>query len=134
MFPVGEGQEKYPCPCCGYRVNRLPPGYHEVCPICRWEDDLTQLRFVELPGAANHVSLRTAQNNYQAFGASERRTKAEAREPVTGEKRESGWRPVDPAKDSIEQPTRGMKYAESYPEDTTELYYWRPTYWRRVVG
>ena len=89
---------------------------------------------MDLPGAANHVSLRTAQKNYEAFGAAERRTASEARDPVPGEARENQWRPVDPGKDSIEEPARGVDYAESYPEDTTELYYWRPTYWRRIVG
>lgn len=128
------GDEKYPCPCCGYRVNRLPPGYHEVCPICGWEDDLSQLRFVDMPGAANHVSLSKAQQNFAAFGAAERRNVADARAPVPGEVRDEAWRPVDHDTDNTETPQRGIKYAESYPEDTTELYYWRATYWRRVVG
>ncbi len=128
------GDQKYPCPCCGYRVNRLPPGYHEVCPICGWEDDLAQLRFVDMPGAANRVSLCTAQKNYQAFGAAERFSATDAREPVPGEVRDETWRPVDHDADNVEEPQRGIKYAETYPEDTTELYYWRATYWRRVVG
>ena len=30
---------------------------------------------------------------------------------------------------------RGESYADSYPyEDTTVLYYWRSTHWRRIVG
>ncbi len=125
MFP-GESAE-YPCPCCGYKVNRLPPGYHEVCPICGWQDDLAQLRFVDMPGSANHVSLRAAQKNFQAFGAAERRNRAEVRAPVPGEGRDQQWRPVDPQRDNIEEPTRGVDYSESYPQDTTELYYWRAT-------
>ena len=44
-------------------------------------------------------------------------------------------RPVDVQRDNIEEPQRGQKYADSYPyEDTTVLYYWRTTYWRRIVG
>jgi hypothetical protein len=131
MFPT---HERYPCPCYGYRVHQLPPGYHEVCPICGWEDDLSQLRFVDMPGAANHVSLSEAQKNYAAFGAAERRNVGQARDPVPGEVREESWRPLNRARDNIEQPRRGVGYADSYPEDTTELYYWRATYWRRVVG
>ncbi len=131
MFPTGE---KFPCPCCGYRVNRLPPGYHEVCPICGWEDDLSQLRFVDMPGAANHVSLVGGQKNFERYGVAECRNVAHARAPVPGEEREASWRPVNPRRDNIETPQRGIAYADSYPEDTTELYYWRATYWRRVVS
>jgi hypothetical protein len=132
MFPSAE---KYPCPCCGYRVNRLPPGYHEVCPICGWEDDMTQLRFAEMPGSANRVSLITAQQNFNDFGAADPRgANTDVRDPVPGEVRDVGWRPIDPGTDNIEQPSRGVRYADSYPEDTTVLYYWRATYWRRVVG
>lgn len=38
-------QTKFPCPCCGYLVFDREPGFHQVCPICGWEDDLSQLRF-----------------------------------------------------------------------------------------
>jgi hypothetical protein len=126
--------EKYPCPCCGYRVNRLPPGSHEVCPICGWEDDLAQLRFAEMPGSANHVSLVTAQRNFMDCGSAERRYIGETRSPMPDERRDQQWRPIEPSKDNIEEPSRGVRYGASYPEDTTVLYYWRATYWRRVVG
>lgn len=126
--------DKYPCPVCGYLVNTHPPGYHEVCPICGWEDDLSQLRFVEMPGATNHVSLIRAQENFADFGAAERRYVTDARDPFPEELREEAWRPVNPATDNIEEPQRGIDYATSYPQDTTVLYYWRPSYWRRVVG
>lgn len=54
---------KYPCPCCGYLVFDESPGSHEICPICFWEDDLTQLRFPLMSGGANPVSLIEAQEN-----------------------------------------------------------------------
>jgi hypothetical protein len=129
------GAGKYPCPCCGHRVFDYEPGHHEVCPICGWEDDLTQLRFPLMPGSSNTVSLQDAQRNYVDYGASERRSLGRIRLPVDGEEVEHGWRPVDPATDNVEHPSRGIRYADSYPlGDTTVLYYWRPTYWRRVVG
>ena len=129
-----ESNEIYPCPCCGYQVHKYPPGYHEVCPICGWEDELSQLRFVEMPGISNHVTLIRAQENFVEYGVSEKRNLGLGREPVPGEKRDIDWRPIDPAKDNIEEPHSGIDYATSYPEDTTVLYYWRSTYWRRVVG
>ena len=47
---------KYTCPCCGYLTFSEPPGFYEICKICYWEDDLSQLRFTKIKGA-NNVSL-----------------------------------------------------------------------------
>jgi hypothetical protein len=88
-----------------------------------------------MPGSANTVSLRDAQENYRDFGAAERRNRGLTRTPVEGEPRESEWRPLDPGRDNVEEPARGVAYADSYPvRDTTVLYYWRATYWRRLVS
>ena len=126
---------KFPCPCCGHRVFDHQPGFNQVCPICGWEDSLDQLRFPNMAGSANHVSLVEAQRNYQDYGASERRHRGCTRAPFANEPRDEQWRPIEPARDNLEEPERGLKYADSYPyEDTTVLYYWRSTYWRRVVG
>ena len=123
---------KYPCPCCGYLVFNREPGHHEVCPVCGWEDDLAQLRFPLMSGSANPVSLASAQRNYAEFGAAARRQRGTTRGPLDEDRREPGWRPVDAARDNIEEPRRGVRYTESYPlDDTTVLYYWRPSYWRR---
>ena len=92
-----------------------------------------QLRFPQMPGMGNDVSLDQGQRNYQEFGAAERKNRGLTREPVEGEEREDGWRPLDPIRDNIEQPRRGVDYMNSYPEsDTTVWYYWRATYWRRL--
>ena len=128
-------RDKFPCPCCGHLVHDQLPGFHQVCPICGWEDDLTQLRFPQMPGSSNTVSLAEAQHNYRSYGASERRNAGNTRTPVDGESVEANWRPLDPSLDNIEQPTRGTSYADSYPwPDTTVLYYWRRTYWRRLAS
>lgn len=125
----------YPCPCCGHLVFDYPPGFHQVCPICGWEDNLAQLRFPLMPGAPNAVSLLDAQRNFAAHGAAELRNVGTTRAPFEGESVEAGWRPLDLARDNVEEPRRGERYGDSYPyEDTTVLYYWRTTYWRRVVG
>lgn len=129
------GRHNYPCPCCGYRVFARQPGSSERCPVCLWEDDLAQLRFPRLPGSANHISLEDAQHNFADFGTAERRHRGEGREPLDIEARDRDWRRLDPARDNIEEPERGIDYGDSYPlGDTTVLYYWRETYWRRLVS
>ncbi len=126
---------KYPCPCCGHLVFDQQPGNHERCPICLWEDDLAQLRFPTMPGSANAVSLQEGQENYREFGAAERRNRSLARPPLAEERQEAGWRPLDPSRDNVEEPSRNVGYRDSYPlADTTVLYYWRITYWRRLVS
>jgi hypothetical protein len=128
-------QRKFPCPCCGHVVFDFEPGFHQVCPICGWEDDLSQLRFPLMPGSSNVVSLYEAQRNFVSYGASERRNEGRTRAPVDGETVESGWRPLNLEQDNPEHPSRGNRYGDSYPwPDTTVLYYWRSTYWRRLVG
>ena len=39
-----------------------PPGFHQVCPICGWEDNLAQLRFPLMPGAPNAVKWAAFQH------------------------------------------------------------------------
>jgi hypothetical protein len=126
---------RFPCPCCGHQVFDRQPGSNEKCPICLWEDDLAQLRFPRLPGSANHVSLEEGQLNYAHCGAAERRYVGGGRKPFDVESRETEWRPLDPLHDNIEEPQRGIDYGDTYPlADTTVLYYWRATYWRRLAS
>lgn len=130
-----ESELKFPCPCCGYRVFERQPGFSVTCPICGWEDCLDQLRFPTITGSANGVSLVEAQANYALCGAAEKRNAGTFRTPVEGEERDVLWRPVDIEKDNIEVPMRGQHYDEDYPyADTTVLYYWRPSYWRKLVS
>ena len=109
------------------------PGFHQTCPICGWEDSLLQLRFPQIPGSGNSVTLQQAQKNFAEFGAAERKNRGCTREPMPEEKRDAEWRPLDPERDNPEQPRRGVDYMESYPhQDMTVLYYWRATYWRKL--
>ena len=88
-----------------------------------------------MPCSANVVSLFEAQQNFQSYGASERHKQGHTRDPVEDETVEPGWRPLDPDWDNLERPGCGTRYGDPYPwPDTTVLYYWRPTYWRCLVG
>ncbi len=128
--------QRYPCPCCGHLVFDEEPGSYDICNVCYWEDDLMQLRFLRSAWGPNHVSLIEAQKNYQAFGAMEMRFISNVRPPKADEPRELGWRMVDPEFDNIEDHSASGFDAQPpsrvpYPDDSTALYYWRPTYWRR---
>lgn len=126
--------DRFPCPCCGYRVFRYQPGSSERCPVCAWEDDLAQLRFPLMAGSANPQSLYDAQQTYQSVGACSQSRQDEVRAPL-GEQRDKEWRPLNLAVDNVEKPERGIKYADTYPlEDTTVLYYWRQSFWRTQVN
>lgn len=118
----------YPCPCCGYLVFAEAPGSYDICAICFWEDDLSQLRFVDLAGGANHPSLIEAQKNFQALGCSERCLLPHVRRPSVTEAKDSEWRPA--LESDIEPRTTGFDYGETYPADPTSLYYWRSSFWR----
>jgi len=110
-------------------------GGHEQCPICRWEDDLAQLRFPRMPGSANHVSLEQGQHNYATFGAAECRNIGSGRTPLDLESREVGWRPLAPVCDNVEEPQHSVACGNSYPlADTTVLCYWRATYRRCLAS
>src|SRR5438045_4005235 len=50
----------YPCPCCGHLVFADPPGSSDICMICFWEDDATQLRYPDLADETNVMSLTEA--------------------------------------------------------------------------
>ena len=117
----------YPCPCCGHLVFAEPPGSDDICMICFWEDDAAQLRFPTLADQTNWVPLAEAQRNYAQCGAIEERFAQDVRKPTDEDARDPEFRPID-ARDSFEDtPTE-----EGGPADPTELYYWRPTFWRRA--
>ncbi len=81
----------YTCPCCGYRVFENFPGSYDACPICFWEDDISQLFYPELDGGTNHVSLMAAQVNFFQFGISERRFIEKVQQPNSKFNKDPLW-------------------------------------------
>lgn len=60
----------FACQCCGnLSLAKRGPGSGERCPNCDWIDDLQQYQNPSDPNGPNPVSLFTAQNNYEKFGA-----------------------------------------------------------------
>ena len=119
---------EYPCPACGHVIFLEPPGSYDICEICFWEDDIVMLRWPGTGGGANHVALVEAQRNYAEFGASERAHVVHVRAATDDDPVEPGWRPIDLQQESFEP--EGVQEAP-WPEDSTVLYWWRPTFWRR---
>ncbi len=122
-------EQRYPCPCCGHLVFEGPPGSDDICLICFWEDDLNQLRWPALAGGANTVSLIEAQKSYAGVGAIEPRFAGDVRKPTDEDALDPDFRPIT-ASDPFEAPDDSAPW----PEDKTTLYYWRPTFWRKVLN
>jgi hypothetical protein len=119
--------EKHPCPCCGYLVFD-EAGLYDICPICGWEDDVSQLRFATMPDGANRPSLRDGQRNYAALGYSDDRAAPHVRKPGPSDVRDPLWRLL--RAEDIEVASPGVDQGQTYPATTAELYYWRPEYFR----
>lgn len=43
--------------------------YHEICPVCFWENDPIQNKNENYVGGANQISLAEAKRNFALFGA-----------------------------------------------------------------
>ncbi len=120
-------EARFPCPACGHLVFSEAPGSDDICLVCLWEDDLTQLRWPDLAGGKNAVSLREAQHNVATVGAIEARFAGDVRPATVEEPLDFDFRPISVA-DSFEAPDDSAPW----PEDPTTLYYWRDTFWRAV--
>ena len=62
--PTSDGL-RYACPCCDRpTLDEPPPGTHEICRVCGWEDDRVQFRDPDRSGGANAHSLRQARDEF----------------------------------------------------------------------
>jgi Cysteine-rich CPCC len=123
---------KQPCPCCGFLTFDGPPGSYDICSICFWEDDIVQLAFPDLAGAANKCSLIEGQQNFKSFGASERRLLSHIRKTEATDVRDLSWRPLDIASDCYltwnNQPDHDL-WKSVKDDGEICLYYWSENYW-----
>ena len=109
----------YPCPCCGYFVFTEAPGSYDICGVCGWEDDLSQLRFVTSSGA--NAPLVKCQRDFAEPRDWERPPYSPEE---SGFVRDPGWRPLNLERD-LEVPVSGKEYGMTFNEDRTNYYYWR---------
>ncbi len=114
---------RYPCPCCGYRVFGGPPGTEELCPICGWRDDEMHLRFPLFNGMPNGISLVDAQINYALIGAKDPSALQNVRFPAASDERDPNWRAID--LDVDDPQTVPVDFdGLAQPEEPSALYYW----------
>ncbi|GGQ11853.1 hypothetical protein BKA00_006613 [Actinomadura coerulea] len=113
---------RYPCVCCGHLTMEALPGSHQICPVCFWEDDVTQLRWPDQTMGANRVSLIQAQQNFKILGACEEQMVRHVRLARDDEPTDLSWRAIDPQRDRFEP--RLVSLAP-WPDDYTAFYWWR---------
>ncbi|MGI6742733.1 MAG: CPCC family cysteine-rich protein [Eubacteriales bacterium] len=56
--------ESYPCPVCGKYIFESA-GDDEICPVCKWQDDLIQLDNPDEEECANRMSLNQAREAWK---------------------------------------------------------------------
>lgn len=85
--------QKFACPCCGYKTLREEPGgTYNICEVCFWEDDPIQSDDPDYEDGANRVSLRQGQKNFQEFRACEKDRVKNVRGPHIDELRDKDWK------------------------------------------
>jgi len=84
-------------------------------------------------GGPNRTTLIDAQRTFARLGACRASLIKHVRRPHESEVRDLEWRPIDEKKVSFEEPSN-LGIRESYPDDPTDLYYWRHSFWRRRDG
>jgi Cysteine-rich CPCC len=87
--------QKYPCPCCGYKTIYREDTFYDLCPVCFWETDPTQLADPHYKGGANRPSLADAQQNFILFGACEKDVFPYVRLPLADEIKDENWSPIE---------------------------------------
>ena len=77
---------KFRCICCGYKtIEHEDPLWHDICPVCYWENDPVQNSNHDSCNGANRISLNEAIANYKEFGAVMRDFLKYVREPYPNE-------------------------------------------------
>lgn len=63
----GDPEPMLKCPCCQY-LSLKERGEYEICPVCFWEDDGTDI--ISALSVPNRMTLETGRNNFSMIGTS----------------------------------------------------------------
>lgn len=82
-------EERYACPCCGNNTYHMPveKDYGFICPVCFWENDKYVKSESDISEANHGLTLLTAKENYERFGACAESMISCVRPPAEIEKR-----------------------------------------------
>lgn len=118
----------YTCPCCGYFSFNDPPGSHDICAICFWEDDEVQLRQEWWDHGGANPPLRESQANYAKFGVCKPRLISCVRAPIAEDERDTAWFALPVLDEDLVLETKtGLDYFNQYGRSALkgeDLYYW----------
>lgn len=108
---------RYTCPCCGFKTLDDPFSY-DICEVCYWEDDPTQLEYPALELGPNDGSLCEEQAKIlKAISVTIKEYK--------GFSRDDEWRPIH--SDECITPSKphknGLDYFNLIGEEQLK-YYW----------
>ncbi len=115
--------QRFTCPCCGFRTLHEFPGSYEICKVCFWEDDPVQLLDPAYRGGANTLSLKESQENFKKLRVSDDRFIKSVRPPGPDEERDPQWRPVVDADLTRARTPSELSEAEHRRLET--WYYWK---------
>jgi ribosomal protein L37E len=73
---------KIRCACCGHRTVSEE---YDICPVCGWEKDKVQERFIGYRGGANKLCLAEARELFRLDGCSDPAFADSVRPPVQEE-------------------------------------------------
>lgn len=73
---------KLKCACCGCRTVDEE---YDICPVCGWEKDKVQEKFIGFRGGANHLCLAEAREMYRLYGYSDESLADNVRKPKKSE-------------------------------------------------
>jgi len=62
---------QFQCPCCDFFTLEAW-GEYDICPICRWEDDGSDLDRPDEVSSPNRITLREGRHNFRQYGVSDR--------------------------------------------------------------
>ena len=65
---------KMKCACCGQGTVAEE---YDICPVCGWEKDKVQEKFIGFAGGANRLCLAEAREKFRESGYSEERSEAD---------------------------------------------------------